>query len=127
MLYVLFEARNDQKTITEWGKNESKVWLSTIYISIIEKGNLQALTTQYMRFHRLVFNFGEIKAKFVSDTELEFTYVDFPQDWKNYYYVSLGWVISFVESTINKKVDFIFINKSWEREGWTKIKYSWTP
>ncbi|MFX1500186.1 MAG: hypothetical protein ACFFDH_04385 [Promethearchaeota archaeon] len=120
------EARNDPKTLTEWGLNESKVWLSTVYQSTIDKGNLQALTTQYTRFHRLVFNFGEIQAKFISDTEIEFTYVDLPLDWANYYYMALGWVISFVETTINKKVDYVFLNKSWEGKGWTKIKLSWS-
>ncbi|MFX1364203.1 MAG: hypothetical protein ACFFCE_04095 [Promethearchaeota archaeon] len=121
------DAKNDPKTLIEWGLEEGKQWFTTIYQSAIVEGDLESAIERYKRFHKKVFNFGEVKVEAISDTELEFTYVDMPQDWKNYYYTSLGYALVFIELCVGKKPEYFFQNKSWERGGWTKTRFSWVP
>ncbi len=118
-------AKNDPKTLIGWGIEEGKHWFTTIYQSTIVKGDLQLAVERYKRFHKKVFNFGEVKVESPSDNELEFSYIDLPRDWKNYYYTSLGYALSFIELCIGKKPEYTFQNKSWEGGGWTKTRFSW--
>ena len=69
---------------------------------------------------------GEVAIKFISNTELEFTYIEMPRNWENYYHIALGYVIGFIELSIGKIPEYTYLNKSWKGEGWTKIKFSWS-
>ena len=71
--------------------------------------------------------FGDVLTELISDTEIDFTYVDLPRDWANYYYTAVGWIISFIGLGISKKPNYTFLNKSWKGEGWTKVRLSWDP
>ncbi len=121
------EARNNPSDLVQWGINGSERLLTTIYHSTVDKEDIKMAFEKYSRFHRRVFNFGEIVTEFISDRELHMTFVDMPRDWQNYYNVTIGYGIVFIELCTGKRPDYVFLNKSWEREGWTKIKYSWTP
>ncbi|MFX1364202.1 MAG: hypothetical protein ACFFCE_04100 [Promethearchaeota archaeon] len=123
----LVEGGNDPKILVEWGRIDGKRWFTTVYQAIILKGDLELAIEKYQRFHRKVYNFGEVIVKFISDTELEFTYVDLPRDWENYYHITAGWAKSFVELCLGKEADYMFINKSWKGEGWTKTRIYWGP
>ncbi|MFX1376164.1 MAG: hypothetical protein ACFFA0_10150 [Promethearchaeota archaeon] len=120
------EARNNPKKLNEWGQREAKRWLTTVYQASLSKGDPKLAIEKYSRFHRLVFNFGEYRPEFISDTEVDITYIDIPRDWENFYHSTTGWAQSFIELAIDKKVNFRFLNKSWQGNGWTKIKYSWS-
>ncbi|MFX1426556.1 MAG: hypothetical protein ACFFBE_08885 [Promethearchaeota archaeon] len=122
------EASNNPKTIVGWGIRESKLWFTTVYQSTIVKNDfLQLILERYSRFHKRMFNFGEVAIKFISDTELEFTYIEMPRNWENYYHIASGYVIGFIELSIGKIPEYSFLNKSWIGAGWTKIKFSWSP
>ncbi|MFW9988244.1 MAG: hypothetical protein ACFFC3_06275 [Candidatus Odinarchaeota archaeon] len=119
------EVRNNPSDLIQWGINGAKLLLTTTYQSTIYKEDIKMAFEKYSRFHKRVFNFGEIVTKFISITELEMTFLDMPHDWQNYYYVSLGYGIAFIELCTNIRPEYSFLNKSWEREGWTKIKFTW--
>lgn len=119
------EVRNNPIILNQWGHNEAKLWLTTIYQSSVIKGDPILAADKFSRFHRMVFNFGEIKPELISDTELDFTYIDIDPDWENFYHIASGWAQKFIELSIDKKVDYTFHQKSWKKEGWTKIRLSW--
>ncbi|MFX1500193.1 MAG: hypothetical protein ACFFDH_04420 [Promethearchaeota archaeon] len=121
------EVKNNPKILVEWGKVEGKRVYTTIYSSSIITGDIQLAIEKYSRFHRRVFNFGEVLTEIISDNEIEFTYIDMPRDWENWYHSAVGWAMSFIELTINKNTDYSFSNKSWKGEGWTKARISWVP
>lgn len=123
--FCLIEGKNNLKTLHQWGIDEAKRWLTTIYRSTIIKEDLQIAVKKFSRFHRKVYNFGEIVPKFVSDTVLEFTYTNMPRDWENYYRIAAGFAVFFIETCLDKKVSHFFLNKSWIDGGWTKLKLSW--
>jgi len=119
------EVKNNPTSLNQWGHNEAIRWLTTIYQSAIIKGDIHLAAEKYSRFHRMVFNFGEVKPEFISDTVLNYTYIDIDRDWENFYHIAAGWAQKFIELSIDKKVDYTFLKKSWKGEGWTKIMLSW--
>ncbi|MFX1366818.1 MAG: hypothetical protein ACFFCE_13515 [Promethearchaeota archaeon] len=120
------EARNNPNTLLQWGFDEAKRWFTTIYQSTVFKGDLQIAFEKYSRFHRKVYNFGEVILNSFSDTELEITYKDTPHNWPNYYHSAVGWAMCFFQLCLDKKINYSYINKSWKGEGWTTIRFSWT-
>ncbi|MFX1500189.1 MAG: hypothetical protein ACFFDH_04400 [Promethearchaeota archaeon] len=123
----LIEGGNNPTTLFEWGIDEAKRWLSTLYQSTVFRGDIQLAVEKYTRLHRKLYNFGEIVANFISDTEVEFTYEDFPRDWANFFHMAIGWAKTYVELCFDKEVKYSFSNKSWVNRGWTKVRVSWTP
>ncbi|MFX1376166.1 MAG: hypothetical protein ACFFA0_10160 [Promethearchaeota archaeon] len=119
------EARNNPRVLIEWGRVESERLMTTIYKLSVFKGNIQIAADKYARFHRMVFNFGEIIPEIVSDTKIIFTYEDFDPNWENVYHVAVGYAQAFIELCIDKKTDFSFLKKSWKGEGWTQIMLTW--
>jgi len=120
------EVRNNPITLNQWGQAEAKTWLSTIYKSFVVESDPQIAAEKYSRFHNKVFNFGEIVPEFISDREIDFTYTDFVRDWENFYHIASGWAQKFIELSIDKKVEYHYLTKSWKGEGWTKIRVSWS-
>ena len=120
------EVKNNPINLNQWGHAEAIHWFTTIYQSTVVKGDPKLAVEKYSRFHKMVFNFGEIVTEFISDTEINFTYTDFIRDWKNFYHIAVGWAQKFIELSIDKEVNYSFLNKSWKGEGWTKVKLSWS-
>ncbi|MFX1377130.1 MAG: hypothetical protein ACFFA0_15090 [Promethearchaeota archaeon] len=123
----LIVAKNNPKLLNEWGHNEADRWLTTVYKAVVTRGDPKLAAEKYSRFHKMVFNFGEYKPEFISDTEVDFTYIDIPRDWENFYHLAVGFGQRFIGLTINKKVNFRYLNKSWQGKGWTKVRLSWLP
>ena len=121
----LIEARNNPIELNKWGHLEARRWLTTIYQATIVKGDPQLAANKYSRFHEMVFNFGKIIPDFISDTEIELTYIDFIRDWENFYHIATGWAQIYIELSIDSKVNYNFLNKSWKGDGWTKVRLSW--
>ncbi|MFX1390454.1 MAG: hypothetical protein ACFE9Z_10355 [Promethearchaeota archaeon] len=121
----LVEGKNNPTMLTKWGQDEAEPWLKTIYAATIVKGDPQTAAEKFARFHKIVFNFGKIVPEFISDTEIHFSYKDFIPEWENFYHLAAGWVQKFIELSIDKKVDFHYLTKSWKGEGETKIRISW--
>ncbi|MFX1376167.1 MAG: hypothetical protein ACFFA0_10165 [Promethearchaeota archaeon] len=120
------EARNNPRVLIEWGRVDSTRLMSTIYKLSVFKGNIQIAADKYARFHRMVFNFGEIITENISDTKIVFKYHDFDASWENFYHVAVGYAQTFIELCIDKKTNFNFLQKSWKGEGWTKIMLTWS-
>ncbi|MFX1500190.1 MAG: hypothetical protein ACFFDH_04405 [Promethearchaeota archaeon] len=123
----LIVSENNPKNLYEMGVNAANSSFSEMYSSTVQKGDLRMAIERYRRFHGRIYNFGDTIVEFVSDNELIFIYKDMPRDWENWYHMIAGFALTFIELCIDKKVDYSFLNKSWEQEGWTKIKFSWTP
>ncbi|MFX1500194.1 MAG: hypothetical protein ACFFDH_04425 [Promethearchaeota archaeon] len=121
------EAKNDPKTIVEWGIMDGKRAFSSIYQSTIIKKDIQLAAEIYARFHKRTMSFGEIIPEFISDNEVDFTYAKLPRDWENWYHTAVGWAISFIGLCLDKRIDYDYLNKSWKDEGWTVVKFSWSP
>ncbi|MFX1501240.1 MAG: hypothetical protein ACFFDH_09800 [Promethearchaeota archaeon] len=54
------------------------------------------------------------------------TYKDMPSDWENWYHLAKGFATEFIELCLDKKVNDIYLKKSWKGEGWTKVRFSWS-
>lgn len=119
------EVRNNPANLNQWGQTEAERWLTTIYQATVVRGDPQLAAKKYARFHEMVFNFGKIVPDFISDTEIDFTYIDFIRDWENFYHIAVGWAQKFIELSINKEINYQYLNKSWKGQGWTKIRLSW--
>lgn len=120
------EGRNNPEILNQWGQVESKRLMTTIYKISVFKGDIQIAIDRYSRFHKRVFNFGEITSKIISDTEITLTYEDFDPSWENFYYIGTGYAQGFIELCLDKKTDYKFLNKSWKGEGWTQVLLSWS-
>ncbi|MFX1376165.1 MAG: hypothetical protein ACFFA0_10155 [Promethearchaeota archaeon] len=121
------EARNNPRVLNQWGREQADRLMSTVYKVSLFKGDLKLAVERYSRFHRMVFNFGEIDTKFISDTKIIFIYPNFDPSWENHYHTAAGYAQRFIELCIDKKPDFTFLKKSWKGEGWTEIMLSWSP
>ncbi|OLS13194.1 MAG: hypothetical protein RBG13Loki_3175 [Promethearchaeota archaeon CR_4] len=86
------EARNDRHTIIQWGRTLGDDLLHTIYKATVSEFNVKTALFRYARFHRMIFNFGEVEGKIVSDHEVEVIYRDFEPNWDNFYHIVTGWV-----------------------------------
>ncbi|MFX1568747.1 MAG: hypothetical protein ACFFCV_10320 [Promethearchaeota archaeon] len=120
------EAKNNPIELNKWGHLEANRWLTTIYQATVVKGDPQLAVKKYSRFHEMVFNFGKIVSEIISDTEIDLTYLDFIKDWENFYHIAVGWAQTYIELSIDRKIDFRFLKKSWKGEGWTKVRLSWS-
>ncbi|MFX1376542.1 MAG: hypothetical protein ACFFA0_12090 [Promethearchaeota archaeon] len=122
---MLIEARNNPKTLVQWGHAEGKRSLTTIYRATITKGDIETAVEAYSRLYRMLFNFGEVETKIISDNEATFTFKNFINEWQYFYYITVGWIQEFIELATSKKTEYTFLNKSWVGEGWTTFKISW--
>lgn len=123
----LVEARNNPTILNQWGRDQADRLMSTIYKISPFRKDIQKAVERYSRFHRMVYNFGEIDIELISDTKIIFSYKDFDPNWENFYHTAKGYVQRFFELSIDKKINFKFLKKSWEEKGWTKVMLSWAP
>ncbi|MFX1500195.1 MAG: hypothetical protein ACFFDH_04430 [Promethearchaeota archaeon] len=121
------EARNNPKTIVEWGMTDGKRTFLSTYQSTIIKEDIQLAVERYIRFHRRTMTIGEIVSEIISDNEVKFAYTNMPREWENWYHTAVGWAISFIGLCLNKEINYIYLNKSWKNQGWTEVKFSWSP
>ncbi|MDD1778968.1 MAG: hypothetical protein LUQ65_12455 [Candidatus Helarchaeota archaeon] len=119
------EGKNNPLVIVQWGRHRSEELMTSIYQSAIIKTNLKIATENYKRFHRTVFNFGEIEIEIISDHEILVIYKDFERDFENFYYISIGWIQRFFELCLGKKVTYKILKKSWEGAESTQFSLSW--
>ena len=119
------QAKNDQKVLKEWGRVESERLMTTTYKVAITQRNLISAMDKYRRFHKRVFNFGDILSVFDSNSQMIVTYEDFEQDFENFYHIAIGWIDKFIDLCIGKKANYTFLKKSWEGADATQFKASW--
>ncbi|MFX1500192.1 MAG: hypothetical protein ACFFDH_04415 [Promethearchaeota archaeon] len=119
------EAKNNPKILHQWGVVEAQRSLSTIYRSLVVKGDLKRAIEKYKRFHSMVYTFGDVLPKIISNNEIIVTYKDTPRDWENWYQMITGFVTKFFELCFDKEVNYTFLSKSWNGGDWTEIRYSW--
>lgn len=120
------EAKDNMEIVRKWGRETGEIIMKTIYKSAIAEGNPQKAWTSYNRLFKLWFSFGHQIGDFVSDNEINITFKDFDSDFKNFYYVAMGWIESFFELVLDKKVVSKFLTKSWEGAEETRISISWS-
>lgn len=119
------EARNNPSVLFQWGQKFGEALMSTIYRRTLSGVNAMDAIERYTRFHKLVYNWGQLIPEFLSDSHLIVTYKDFERDWELYYYVSSGWMHKYLEMSIKKPVTFKFYKKSWEGADWTAFDFTW--
>ena len=117
-----FYAKNNNEIFIKWGHEFGQALMSTIYKNIVNKGNLDKLIEKYPRFHRLVFNFGNIVMEKVSNNEISVSYRDFEPKFEFWYYTAVGWVQKSIEMCIKKKVNYKFLKKSWIGDEYSEFK-----
>ena len=77
--------------------------MNIIYRHSITGLSLKTSIYSFTRFHRTVFNFGEVVGTVVSNHEMLVSYKDFEPGpgWKNFMYIATGWVERFFELCID--------------------------
>ncbi|MFX1381460.1 MAG: hypothetical protein ACFFBP_03380 [Promethearchaeota archaeon] len=118
---------NDKKeVIIKWGRVESERLMTRIYSQAITEGNIESAIEKYARFHKMVFNFGEIQSELISDNQIIVNYREFEKDFRNFYYIAIGWIDKFIDLCIGKKAQYEILKKSWEGADLTQFKLSWS-
>ncbi|MBN1801869.1 MAG: hypothetical protein JW891_10205 [Candidatus Lokiarchaeota archaeon] len=119
------EGKSDPKVLIKWGQEHGEAILTSIYRGSIVDGDIVKAVDKYARFHRLVFNFGDVKSEFLSDNSVIITYANFEPDFEYFYYIALGWTKRYLELCTSKKVSYIILKKSWEGAEATSYQFSW--
>jgi len=120
-------AKEKNEVLIQWGRMESERLMTRIYSQSITEGNLTTAMEKYARFHKMVFNFGQIQSELISDNQIIVDYKDFEPDFKNFYYIAIGWIDKFIQLCIGSKPKYEFLKKSWEGDDVTQYKVTWTP
>ena len=120
------EAKDNEDILIEMGRMQRETVMSNFYKLTEVKGDLKSSMEKYQRFHKLLFNFGELNSEFISDTEMVVTFSDFEPEFKNFYYTTLGWIDKFIELCNGKKIQYKVKKKSWEGDNATEFLISWS-
>ena len=118
-------ARGNKNVLVEWGKAESEKIMPRVYSHIIIKGDPTVAMEKYARFHKMVFDFGEIQYEQMSDNQIIVDYKDFEPDFENFYYIAIGWIEKFIQLCIDKIPNYELLKKSWEGDDFTQFELSW--
>jgi len=73
----------------------------------------------------MIYNFGEVDGKIISDHEAEVIHKDFEPDWTNFYYITTGWVQRFFELCLGKPVRYQVVKNPTKGIQSTHIVLSW--
>jgi len=118
-------AQEKSEILIEWGRVESEKLMTRIYSQAISEGNLTTAMEKYARFHKMVFNFGEIQSELITTNQIIVNYKNFEPDFKNFYYIAIGWIDKFIQLCIAKRPHYEFLMKSWEGDDFTQFKLFW--
>jgi len=119
------EANNNVETIEKWSYNYGKRALERTYKAPMRKTDLNTALKSYNSLFRLWFNFGNQHGEIISNHEVHITIENFDKDFKTFYHSAKGWMHSFFEAFLSKKVTSSFIEKTWEGADKTVIKITW--
>lgn len=119
------EGKNNPKILFQWGQKFGEILMTSIYKNSLSNINVMRAMDKYVRFHKLVYNWGQLIPELLSEFHLIVTYKDFERDWDMYYYISSGWMHKYLELCLKKTVTFKFYKKSWEGADWTAYDFTW--
>lgn len=127
-LNALFKisAKGKPELFMQWSRLESEKSMKNIYKQAISEGNLENALEKYERFYKMIFNFGEIQSKIISDNQIIVDYIGFEKDFENFFYIAIGWLEKFIELCIGKKSKYEFIKKTWEGDDITQFMLTLT-
>ncbi|MFX1238745.1 MAG: hypothetical protein ACFFAS_13340 [Promethearchaeota archaeon] len=117
--------KNNMDLVKQWGVDYFDELLPTIYKEGIQGEDIKKSMDKYKRFLKMVYNFGEVLAEYPSDNELIITYKDFDADFEVLYHILRGLTEKYIELSVGNKTDSIYMEKSWEGENSTTIKFQW--
>ncbi|OLS14185.1 MAG: hypothetical protein RBG13Loki_2196 [Promethearchaeota archaeon CR_4] len=119
------EATNNPRVILQWGRVRGREILSTIYKYTLTDDRVKAALFSYTRFHKAVFNFGEIEGTFVSNHEIQTTYRNFDPEWVNFFYLSTGWQEEFFHLCLGKPVNYKILKGPMKGADVTQLSLTW--
>ncbi|MBN1800443.1 MAG: hypothetical protein JW891_03000 [Candidatus Lokiarchaeota archaeon] len=119
------ETEGNMEIVRDWGRMFGQKIMTDLYGQIIEEGDVRKALDKYKRFQRIIFNFGSINIKFISEKDINISFTGFDPNFQEYYELAMGWIEKFVELCVGKKPKSIFLNKSWEGDEITKFRISW--
>lgn len=120
-------AHNNLKMVIKWGSEFGIAVMKSVYKNLIAEGDINKLLEMYPRFHRMIYNFGNLTYEWLSDNEIIITLKDFDQKWNIVHYSNLGWTLGTFETVVKKKVNYEFLKKAWEGDEMTQYRLFWTP
>ena len=109
----------------QWGKIQGERTMETFYQQAIIKGNIKKALEKFMRFFKLMYDFGNFSVEYPSNNQAIIIFNDFDRDFKIFYHVAQGWVERYFELCGCNDVESKFIAKSWEGAEESKIQISW--
>ncbi|OLS13195.1 MAG: hypothetical protein RBG13Loki_3176 [Promethearchaeota archaeon CR_4] len=119
------EARNDRRIIIQWGRNLGEDLLKSVYKTSVTTINSTAVISSFVRFHSMIFNFGEVEGKILSGHKAEIIFKDFEPDWNNFYYILAGWVQRFFEICLGKEIKYQIVKNPTPGVVANHIQVSW--
>ena len=119
------EAKENLNTVIKWGYNYGKQTLERIYKEPMKRADLKSAVDAYNLLFKSWFDFGTQYGELLSDTEVNIVIEDFDRDFIIFYYVAMGWMQSFLEVYLGKKVVTKFLEKSWEGSDKTVFNVTW--
>ncbi len=125
---VKVEAKGRMEIIRKASRREGGTIMTSIYKSAIIEGNPKRSLEAFVRFFKLMFDFGRMDVNELSDNHFIVHYLDFDPDFIAFYFAARGWTEKFIELVIgeDKNVDSELLEKSWEGADKTIIKYTWS-
>ncbi len=118
-------AKNDINITTKMGYNAGKETIERLYQGPMMKRELSEGIRSYNSLFKLWFNFGHQHGEIISENEIRISIEEFDPEFKYFYYIAMGWMQSFFDVYIGKKVETNFIEKSWDGDNRTTIKITW--
>jgi len=119
------DAKNDPKVIVQWGRNRGEELVTALYRHTVRDANLKTALDSYTRFHRSVFNFGEVEGTIVSDHEIQISYNNFDPEWVNFFYLATGWQQEFFQLCVGKTITYRILKRPMKGADATQISLSW--
>ncbi|MBN1800768.1 MAG: hypothetical protein JW891_04635 [Candidatus Lokiarchaeota archaeon] len=120
--------KNNREIMIKWGRNFGEKIMGSIYKNLILGGDVKKLMQIYPRFHQMLYNFGALTVKWISDSEVLLTYnEEYDKNFEMLYYSNVGWTQGAIEMCLKRKVNYEFLKKSWEGDDYTQFKLFWTP
>ena len=120
------EGKGNRAVWKQWGIIQGEEMIKSVYQSVVAEKDPKRAMEKLRIFFKLMYDHGTLGIDFLSDNEMEFTYIDFDHDFEVSYIIAEGWITRILELCGCKDVKSNFITKSWLEPKDTKLHFTWT-
>jgi hypothetical protein len=118
-------AKNDMEAVRQWGRLYGEHILTGFYKGMIRAGAAMDTLEKYKNHIRNLFDFGEIEVEPLAATSAIIRIIGLDPEFEAQYHMMCGWIERSLELCGASDISCEFVEKSWQGDPQTSLKFSW--